>query len=72
MSGKDAGIASDLGYEGVKALVETMPEEGSNGSWVSNMRNAKLTGVTGEISFDKLGLRSPAFDIKTYSNGVVK
>jgi ABC-type branched-subunit amino acid transport system substrate-binding protein len=71
-TGKDVGIASDLGYEGVKALVETMPAPGTKESWITNMQNAKLPGVTGEISFDKLGLRSPAFDIKTYTNGKVQ
>ena len=62
-SGKDTGIGSDLGYEGVKALVETMPDvmnanskswakNNSNSNWLDNMQKANIVGVTGIISFD--------------------
>ncbi len=82
-SGKDTGIGSDLGYEGVKALVETMPDvinannkswskNNSNSNWLDNMQKANIAGVTGIISFDKLGLRTPAFEIKKFVGGEVK
>lgn len=75
---KDVGIGSDFGYEGVKALVETMPgllgETGNinRGTWLENIQNLKTDGVTGEISFDQQGMRKPAFEIKKYSNGEIK
>lgn len=81
-AGKDTGIGSDLGYEGVKALVETMPNVATvnadgksiiNGkNWLGNMQNANLNGVTGAISFDKDGLRTPAFTIKKFVGGEIK
>ncbi len=67
-TGKDAGIASDFGYEGMKVLVETK----GTGDWVTAMQNAKIAGVTGEISFDQNGLRNPSFEMKKYTGGVIK
>jgi hypothetical protein len=52
----------------VKVLVETK----SKTDWIGAMQNAKVEGVTGEISFDKDGQRNPSYEMKKFVGGKIQ
>jgi len=67
--GAEPGFFADLGYDALNALIET--QNSDRAKWVTNIKNAKLTGVTGAIQFDRDGVRLPMVKIVTITDGAI-
>ena len=65
--GAVTGILSGFGYDSYNVMIENYNE--NIDKWNSNMINHKKEGVTGKISFNKEGLRTPQFKIAEVING---
>jgi len=61
--GEEPGIASDSGYDAFNLLMSTYDPDSR--IWTENVRSFSGPGVSGEIFFDEVGLRSPRTRITT-------
>lgn len=65
--GNEPGVMADLGYDAFNMLIATYNKDGSD--WIENVDKGGFTGVTGPITFDKVGVRNPETLIGTIQNG---
>ncbi len=67
--GKEPGFLADFGYDTFMALVENYNKD--DVKWVEGIQNTKLSGPSGEMSFDQNGVRVQPIEIKTVQNGII-
>jgi branched-chain amino acid transport system substrate-binding protein len=67
--GTEPGIWADLGYDAFNLAIETHNADGQK--WIKNVENADFSGITGDITFDEVGVRSPKILIGTIENGAL-
>jgi ABC-type branched-subunit amino acid transport system substrate-binding protein len=65
--GLDAGSLASFGYDSYSVMLDNY--DNNINIWKSNMINYRKEGVTGILSFNKQGLRSPEFIIAEIING---
>jgi ABC-type branched-subunit amino acid transport system substrate-binding protein len=68
-TGKDPIIFTAYGYDAFNTLVSGKSDNKS--TWNKNLSTTKISGATGNISFDEKGLRAPEFMVKTLQDGVL-
>lgn len=67
---EDLGVGSVWGYDGLTFLLGTMSDDASDHkTWIYNMKTKQVSGATGVIKFDAVGVRLPEFYIGTISGG---
>lgn len=65
--GVEPGPLSGYGYDSFVAMIDT--KEVSSDKWIKNIQTYKAKGVTGEISFNSIGVRPPGFKIAVIEEG---
>jgi len=60
-------LTANVGYDAVNLLVNNY--NSNNSKWVSSISHSSTNGVSGKISFDSVGVRTPEFKIGTIEEG---
>ncbi len=64
---EEPGFLADYGYDTFMAYVNTY--DGDKLKWIENLKNADMKGASGDIKFDKNGIRFPPLVIKKVTDG---
>jgi branched-chain amino acid transport system substrate-binding protein len=67
--GNEPGVFADIGYDAFKVLMETHNEDGKK--WIKNVENSNISGVSGKIEFDGVGVRKPEVNIVRIADGKI-
>jgi ABC-type branched-subunit amino acid transport system substrate-binding protein len=63
------GELADYGYDALNILLTSFASKPKE--WVGNIKKLQVKGVTGDIRFDPVGRRIPAFNIGQIKNGMI-
>lgn len=62
-------LTGNVGYDAVTLLVNNYNTD--NSKWISSIIKSNLSGVSGKIKFDSVGVREPQFKIGVIENGML-
>lgn len=64
---EEPGFLADYGYDTFMAYINTYSSDKSK--WIENLKEADMKGASGDIKFDKNGIRFPPLVIKKVTDG---
>ena len=64
---EEPGFLADYGYDTFMAYISTYNKDSAK--WVANLKAEDVNGASGEIKFDKNGIRIPSLVVKKVING---
>lgn len=64
---EDPGFLADYGYDTFMTYVNTYNQDSAK--WIANLKAEKVSGASGEILFDKNGIRIPSLVVKKVIDG---
>lgn len=65
--GEEPGFLADFGYDTFMTYMNAYDKD--NAKWIANLRTVNTKGASGQIKFDKDGIRLPDLVIKKVTNG---